>query len=121
MKKPLDLAYGVADTPPMSVMVVTTETTICNRREDLARVARIVDELARRHHPTGDDAIEAEVVDDGGLFDPTVMPPPDLSRSVSDRCVGGVGIHFVTQLMSEVACVRARDRNHLRLKRRWRR
>jgi anti-sigma regulatory factor (Ser/Thr protein kinase) len=100
--------------------VVTTETTIRNRREDLARVARIVDELARRHH-AGDDAIEAEVVDDGGLFDPTVMPPPDLSRSLSDRRVGGFGIHFVTQLMSEVACVGARDRNHLRLKRRWRR
>ena len=137
---------------------MTAETTIANSREDLSRVTRIVDELARRHRLAPDvvadlnvaldevltniisygydddgaheiwigftveaDAIEAEVVDDGRPFDPTTIPPPDRSASLHDRQVGGLGIHFVRHLMSEVGYTRARGRNHLRLKRRWRR
>jgi serine/threonine-protein kinase RsbW len=138
--------------------VVTAETTIANRREDLSRVTQVVDELAHRHCLTPDvaadlnvaldevltniiayaydddeahqiwigftideGAIEAEVVDDGRPFDPTTIPPPDRSASLHDRQVGGLGMHFVRHLMSEVGYTRARGRNHLRLKRRWRR
>ena len=68
-----------------------------------------------------EDAIEAEVVDDGRPFDPTTIPPPDRSASLSDRRVGGLGMHFVRHLMSEVAYSRAGDSNRLRLTRRWRR
>ena len=135
---------------------MTAETTIANSREDLSRVTRIVDELARRHRlapevvadlnvaldevltnviaygydddraheiwigfTIDEDAIEAEVVDDGRPFDPTTLPPPEPSASLSDRQIGGLGMHFVRHLMSEVTYSRARGRNHLRLKRRW--
>lgn len=137
---------------------MTVETTIGNRRDDVARVTRIVDELAFLHHlapdvvadvnvaldevltniityaydddrmheiwigfTIDDDAIEAEIVDDGRPFDPTAIPPPDRSASLSDRRVGGLGMHFVRHLMSEVAYSRAGDHNRLRLTRRWRR
>ena len=99
--------------------MVTAETTIGNRRDDVARVTRIVDELAFLHRVAADvvadvnvaldevltniityaydddrmheiwigftideDAIEAEIVDDGRPFDPTAIPPPDRSASL---------------------------------------
>lgn len=135
--------------------MLTAETTIGNRREDLGRVARLVDELARRHQwrpdvvadvqvaldevltnviayaydddreheisirfTIDDDAIEAEVVDDGRPFDPTAIPAPERGASLSDRRVGGLGMHLVRHLMSEVGYARVRGRNHLRLRRR---
>jgi serine/threonine-protein kinase RsbW len=138
--------------------VLTVETTIGNRRDDLPRVTRIVDELASRHRlaadvvadvnvaldevltniiayaydddreheiwigfTVDDDAIEAEIVDDGFPFDPTAIAPPDRSASLADRRIGGLGMHFVRHLMSEVAYSRAGDHNRLRLKRRFRR
>jgi len=135
--------------------VTTAETSIRNRRDDLARVTRIVDELAASHHLTAgvvadvnvaldevltniitygydddrvheirirltvdDDAIEAEVLDDGRPFDPTAISGPDRSTSLRERRVGGLGMHLVKNLMSEVVYSRSGDRNRLVLKRR---
>jgi serine/threonine-protein kinase RsbW len=135
--------------------VTTVETTITNRRGDLARVTRIVDELASTHHlapdvaadvhvaldevltniiahgyeddrvheirirlTVDDDALEAEILDDGRPFDPGAVPPPDLGASLRERRVGGLGIHFVRNLMSEVLYSRAGDRNRVLLKKR---
>jgi anti-sigma regulatory factor (Ser/Thr protein kinase) len=135
--------------------VTTAETSISNRRDDLARVTRIVDKLAASHHlaagvvadvnvaldevltniitygydddrvheirirlTVDDDAIEAEVLDDGRPFDPTVMSAPDRRTSLQERRVGGLGMHLVKNLMSEVIYSRSGDRNRLVLKRR---
>ena len=133
----------------------TVETTIANRRDELARVTRIVEDLAVTHHLARDvvvdlnvaldevltnilsygydddrvheihirlsldrEAVEVEVVDDGRAFDPTTLAPPDLSRALRDRPVGGLGMHFVRSLMSEVTYARTAGRNRLVLKRR---
>jgi serine/threonine-protein kinase RsbW len=40
----------------------------------------------------------AEVLDDGPPFDPLSLREPDLSLSVEDRPIGGLGIHLVREL-----------------------
>jgi serine/threonine-protein kinase RsbW len=62
--------------------------------------------------------LEAEVEDDGRPVDPLTVPTPDLSAPLGERQVGGLGIHFVKRLMSEVRYARVGDRNRLVLKRR---
>ena len=55
----------------------------------------------------------AEIEDDGAPFDPLVAPPPDLAAPLRERRVGGVGIHFLTHLMSRVSYARLDNRNRL--------
>jgi len=61
------------------------------------------------------DAFVIEVEDDGIAFDPTQVPPPDLSAPLRERQVGGLGLHFVKNLVDEVAYTRLDGRNRLRL------
>jgi anti-sigma regulatory factor (Ser/Thr protein kinase) len=58
-------------------------------------------------------AIEAQIEDDGVPFDPLSFPSPDLDVSSAERKVGGLGIHFVRTLMSEVTYSRVAGRNRL--------
>ena len=65
-----------------------------------------------------EDVLEAEVEDDGAPFDPLTIPPPDVRAPLRARPVGGLGIHFVRSLMSDVAYSLVGNRNRLRLRRR---
>lgn len=58
-------------------------------------------------------ALEAEVEDDGRAFDPLTVPAPDRSSPLAEREVGGLGIHFVRNLLSGLAYSRVGDRNRL--------
>jgi anti-sigma regulatory factor (Ser/Thr protein kinase) len=49
-----------------------------------------------------DGLLEAIVEDDGTPFDPRTAPPPDLDRPLAERRVGGLGLHFVRNLIAEV-------------------
>ena len=40
--------------------------------------------------------------DFGAPFDPTIVPPPDLEASLLDRDVGGLGVHFMRNLMDAI-------------------
>jgi serine/threonine-protein kinase RsbW len=62
--------------------------------------------------------ITVEIEDRGGPFDPLEAPLPDLSAPLRERKVGGLGIHFVKQLMDDVAYARVADTNRLRLRKR---
>lgn len=64
------------------------------------------------------DALEAVVEDDARPFDPLTVPPPDRSIPFRKRAVGGLGIHFVRSLMTEVTYTRVDNRNRLVLKKR---
>jgi serine/threonine-protein kinase RsbW len=64
-----------------------------------------------------DDAILGEVEDDGRFFDPLAMPGPDLAAPLRERRAGGVGIHFVRRLMSEVSYRRVAAGNRLKFRR----
>lgn len=60
--------------------------------------------------------LTAEIEDDCAPFDPLGVPPPDLRGSLQERRVGGLGVHFVRKLMSEVRYARVGARNRLVLR-----
>lgn len=66
-----------------------------------------------------DNVLEAVIEDDGAPFDPLAIPAPDVSTPLHQRRVGGVGIHFVRNLMDEVTYERAGERNRLVLRMRF--
>ena len=51
--------------------------------------------------------------DDGSSFDPTAMPPPDLTLPGEKRKIGGLGIHYMRQMSDSLAYRREADRNIL--------
>ncbi len=65
-----------------------------------------------------DGLLEAIVEDDGAPFDPRTAPPPDLSRPLAERPIGGVGLHFVRNLIAEVDYSSAAGVNRLVLRQR---
>lgn len=46
--------------------------------------------------------VKAEVIDSGPTFDIRSVPDPDLSRSIEDRQVGGLGLFLIRQLACEI-------------------
>lgn len=62
------------------------------------------------------DVLEATVEDDGMPFNPLESATPDISSPLRERGVGGVGLHFVKNLMDEVTYRRIGDRNRLVLR-----
>jgi anti-sigma regulatory factor (Ser/Thr protein kinase) len=61
------------------------------------------------------DAVTAKVIDNARPFDPTGVSPPDLTSSLEERRLGGLGIHLMRELMDGLDYRRAGDRNILRL------
>ncbi len=60
------------------------------------------------------DSVTIEIVDDGVAFDPlTDAPDPDLTGSIEERRIGGLGVHFTRTLMDEVAYKREGGKNRL--------
>ena len=57
--------------------------------------------------------ITAEIIDQGIPFDPTKQPEPDLSLSLENRPVGGMGIHLIRHLVDGFSYYRANNTNHL--------
>jgi len=48
--------------------------------------------------------VSAVLRDDARAFDPlTEAPPPDLAAPIEERRIGGLGVHFVKQLMTRVS------------------
>jgi phosphoserine phosphatase RsbU/P len=60
-----------------------------------------------------DGRLSAEVEDDGRPFNPLTAPPPDLTGTVEERPVGGLGVHLVRSLMEQVDYRRESGKNHL--------
>jgi serine/threonine-protein kinase RsbW len=65
-----------------------------------------------------DNVLEVVIEDDGVPFNPLAIPAPDVGMPLRKRRVGGVGIHFVRNLMDEVVYYRAGERNRLVLTKR---
>ena len=57
------------------------------------------------------DRISATVTDDGKPFNPLGVGAPDTALPLSDRPVGGVGIHLVRGLLDEIRYERRSGRN----------
>jgi serine/threonine-protein kinase RsbW len=60
-----------------------------------------------------DDGLTMTVEDNGPLFDPLTVPAPDLTSSLAERPVGGLGVFLVRQLMDAVSYSRVDARNRL--------
>ncbi|KAA2285088.1 SpoIIE family protein phosphatase [Arenimonas fontis] len=61
------------------------------------------------------DRLELEFRDDGRPFDPLSAPVPDLDADISDRPIGGLGVHLVRELAEELEYRREAGRNVLRI------
>ena len=61
--------------------------------------------------------VRIDVEDDGQPFDLRTAPPPDRVSPLQARRPGGLGLHFVRSLMSDVRYASAEGRNHLVLTR----
>src|SRR5258708_1895159 len=103
--------------------------------EELSRLLLILDELFSNIVRHGYDGAAAngtievtlsfargrlgiEIMDDGRPFDPLTAPSPNLDLPASERQLGGLGIHFVRELVDEARYVRRGKRNRLTLSRR---
>ena len=56
------------------------------------------------------------IEDDGIAFDPTAFDHPDVSCSVAQCKIGGLGIHIIKKLMDDICYERCGNKNVLRLK-----
>ncbi|BAN26562.1 ATP-binding protein [Caballeronia insecticola] len=63
----------------------------------------------RVHVAIGESEVRAEVVDDGVAFDPLQLPEPDVTSSLDERAIGGLGVYLVRKMMDGVEYER-RDR-----------
>ena len=64
------------------------------------------------------DALTMTVEDDGPQFDPLSLPSPDVTASLADRRVGGLGVFLVRSIMDTVSYSRTAGRNQLRMSKR---
>jgi serine/threonine-protein kinase RsbW len=60
----------------------------------------------------GDELI-ITIIDDGKEFDPTLKVEPDITLSVEDRPIGGLGIHLIKKIMNKVEYKRIENKNYL--------
>jgi serine/threonine-protein kinase RsbW len=64
---------------------------------------------------TAADSVTLTVEDDAPGFDPLSLPPPDVTASLAERRVGGLGVFLVRQTMDTVSYARVAGRNQLRM------
>ncbi|MBM4464412.1 MAG: ATP-binding protein [Chloroflexi bacterium] len=63
-----------------------------------------------------EDALVIRLCDEAPPFDPTNLPPPDLTLPLDQRPIGGLGIHLIRQVMDEMTyCVTPQGGNELTL------
>src|SRR6202167_6111240 len=63
--------------------------------------------------PAGTDKLRVEIADFGRVFNPLEADPPDLSRGLSDRPIGGLGVFLVRSMVDSIDYRRDQDRNIL--------
>jgi anti-sigma regulatory factor (Ser/Thr protein kinase) len=65
------------------------------------------------HWQAADHKLRVEVIDFGSVFNPLEADPPDLSRGLADRPIGGLGVFLVRSLVDSIAYRREDNRNIL--------
>ncbi len=55
--------------------------------------------------------IVVEITDDAKPFDPFEVQKPDTDAALEDRPIGGLGVHFVREMMDGYQYRRSRGRN----------
>ena len=65
------------------------------------------------HFGVNDDAVKVEIVDDSKPYNILEKDNPDISLSVEDKPIGGLGIFLIKKLMSNVDYYTEEGKNHL--------
>ncbi|MBZ5560808.1 MAG: ATP-binding protein [Acidobacteriia bacterium] len=65
-----------------------------------------------------DGELTIQVEDDGVHFSPLQVTPPDITKPINERPVGGLGIYMVRQIMDSLDYRRETGRNSLIMKKR---
>jgi serine/threonine-protein kinase RsbW len=63
--------------------------------------------------PGGTGRLRIEIADSGRFFNPLEVDPPDLTRGLAERAVGGLGVFLVKSLVGSIAYRREDERNIL--------
>jgi len=63
--------------------------------------------------PAGSSKLRVEIADFGRVFNPLEVDPPDLSRGLADRPIGGLGVFLVRSMVDSISYRREEDRNIL--------
>ncbi len=63
--------------------------------------------------PAGPHKIRIEIADCGRVFNPLEADPPDLSRGLADRPIGGLGVFLVRSMVDSIDYRREQGRNIL--------
>jgi serine/threonine-protein kinase RsbW len=63
--------------------------------------------------PVGPHQLLVEIADFGRVFNPLQADPPDLSRGLAERPIGGLGVFLVRNMVDSIAYRREGDRNVL--------
>ena len=61
----------------------------------------------------GGRKLQVEIADFGRVFNPLEADPPDLSRGLADRPIGGLGVFLVRSMVDSITYRRDGDRNIL--------
>jgi anti-sigma regulatory factor (Ser/Thr protein kinase) len=67
-----------------------------------------------------DDSLTLMIEDDGPSFDPLSLAAPDVTASLEERRIGGLGVYLVRQMMDAVCYQRLGARNQLSMTKRVR-
>jgi len=59
------------------------------------------------------------VADSGMLFDPTSIPPADVTADLDHRSIGGLGVYLIKSVMDEVSYARVGEENRLTMTKRF--
>jgi serine/threonine-protein kinase RsbW len=60
-----------------------------------------------------DELVVVQIIDDGVAFNPLEAPAPEISAPLEEREVGGLGIHFIRTLTTDVKYERKGGKNNL--------
>ncbi|MBC9208043.1 ATP-binding protein [Roseomonas aerophila] len=110
----LEAFAEAAGLPPAlaSRLMLVCEELAANIAEHGAPAGARVMTLALRQEGA---VLHLTLEDDGPDFDPLSIAPPSLGAALEDRAVGGLGLHFVRTLASDVRHTRLAGRNRLGL------
>ena len=112
--------WSAADLPPAETLTfeLALEEIFMNvvmHGSPAGPVARVEVSLALR-----DGCLTLMIEDDGPSFDPRSLAAPDVTASLEERRVGGLGVYLVRQMMDAVSYQRLGGRNQLSMTKRVR-
>jgi serine/threonine-protein kinase RsbW len=104
------VATGIADDELVKLDLVLEEILI-----NVARYAYTPETGAVEvaYAQAGPGKLHVEIADYGRVFNPLQADPPDLSRGLADRPIGGLGVFLVRNMVDSIAYRREGNRNVL--------